>query len=116
MFFGYDWRLFFASAPLRTSFMNIRLTLVCLSITAANAMAADANNPPSAPATASAQSSAAAKPIAPRRILAPTISETRATRMPDGSLAVTCVDTPNPKVRALQQHVRSPQLNPDQQP
>jgi|GEM_PF-5138217 len=96
--------------------MHAKLTLACLSIAATNVMAADANNPPSPPATSSAQSNAPAKPIALRRVIAPTISETRATRMPDGSLAVTCVDRPNPKARALQQQTRSPQSNPDQQP
>jgi hypothetical protein len=96
--------------------MHAKLTLACLSIAATNVMAADANNPPSPPATSSAQSNAPAKPIALRRVIAPTISETRATRMPDGSLAVTCVDRPNPKARAPQQLTRSPQSNPDQQP
>lgn len=91
--------------------MLAKLVFVCLSIAvAADAMAADAN-PPASPAT-----QAAAKPISARRVIAPTISETRATRMPDGSLAITCTDRPNPKAHASLQQTRSPQLNPDQQP
>ncbi|HEX3897426.1 MAG TPA: hypothetical protein VHW73_14600 [Rudaea sp.] len=94
--------------------MHPKLALVCLSIAAANAMAAEANNPPSSPS--SAQSTASDKSIAPRRIIAPTISETRATRMPDGSLAVTCIERPNPKARTHLQKTPSPQLDPGQTP
>jgi hypothetical protein len=96
--------------------MHAKLALVCLSLATADAMAADANNPPSPSATSSAQSSASGNLIAPRRIIAPTISETRATRMPDGSLAINCTDRPNPKAHAHVQQTRSPQLDPDQQP
>jgi hypothetical protein len=95
--------------------MNAKLALACLSFAAVDALAADANIPPT-PVLSSTQSSTSAKPIAPRRVVAPTISETRATRMPDGSLAINCTDRPNPKAHALPQQTRSPQRNPDQQP
>lgn len=95
--------------------MHAKLAFVCLSIVAADAMAADANYAASS-TTPSAQTAAVAKTIAPRRIMAPTISETRATRMPDGSLALSCNDRPNPKARALSQQTRNPRIDPNQQP
>jgi hypothetical protein len=92
--------------------MHAKLAFVCLSIIVADAMAADANNPASS-ATSSAQIT---KTVVPRRIIAPTISETRATRMPDGSLALSCNDRPNPKARPLSQQTRTPRIDPNQQP
>ena len=83
-------------------------SILCLSMIAADAMAADTN-------TSSTQT-AATHQVASRRIAAPLISETRATRMPDGSLALSCNDRPNPKAHATPQQTRSPQLNPNQQP
>ena len=94
--------------------MYAKLALACLSLAAADAWAADANNSP--PAPSSAQSGTTAKSIAPRRIVAPKISVARATRMPDGSIAINCIDRPNPKAHAVPQQTRSPQLNPDQTP
>jgi hypothetical protein len=95
--------------------MHAKLVFVCLSIIAADAMAADANNA-AASTTPSAQTTAIGKTVVPRRIIAPTISETRATRMPDGSLALSCNDRPNPKARALSQQTRNPRIDPNQQP
>jgi hypothetical protein len=92
--------------------MHAKLAFVCLSIIAADAMAADANNP-SSPTTSSAQIT---KTAVPRRIIAPMVAETRATRMPDGSLTLSCNDRPNPKARALSQQTRTPQIDPNQQP
>jgi hypothetical protein len=101
--------------------MHAKFLVVCLSIAATNIMAAEANNPPSPSANASAQpaiagASTSNKSIASRRIIAPTISETRATRMPDGSLALICHDRPNPKATALRQRALDARSNPDQQP
>jgi hypothetical protein len=95
--------------------MHAKLAFVCLSIIAADAMAVDANNPSSS-ATPSAQTAAIGKTVVPRRFVAPTISETRATRMPDGSLALSCKNRPNPKARALSQQTRDPRIDPNQQP
>ena len=91
--------------------MHVKFAFVCFSIVAINAMAADANDSLSTPQTA-----AIGKTIGNRRIVAPMISETRAIRMPDGTLALDCNDRPNPKARALPIKTRSPQRNPNQQP
>ncbi len=56
------------------------------------------------------------KRFAPHRVVAPTISETRATVMPDGSLSLMCVDKPNPKAAAQLQKARTPAVDPSQNP
>jgi hypothetical protein len=95
--------------------MYTKLVYVFLSLVAVDAMAVDANDPPTTkPATSAAQT--APKSIALPRINAPMYAETRATRMPDGSLAIMCADKPNPRARALPQQTRSPQVDPDQHP
>jgi hypothetical protein len=88
--------------------MYVKLVFVSLSIIFADAMAADANDASSS-IISSAQTT---KSIVPRRIIAPTIAETRATRMPDGSIALSCNDRPNPKARALSQQTRNLRVDP----
>ncbi len=89
--------------------MHLKLAVFCLSMASASAIAADAN-------TAQPSSTPATKKIAPRSVIAPTISETRATRMPDGSLSLNCADRPNPKARALIEQANTTHVVPDQQP
>jgi hypothetical protein len=91
--------------------MRTYLAFLSLSVIAIPAIAADAI-PPAQPETAAQP----AKKFAPRSALAPTISETRVTRMPDGSLVMSCNDRPNPKAAALIEAMRSPQAALDQQP
>jgi hypothetical protein len=86
--------------------MRTRFVLLCLLAFGADAMAADATTPSTPAATL--------KPVV-RQVVAPTISETRATRMPDGSLAFTCVDRPNPKAQVRLQ-TNTPHVTPDNQP
>ena len=85
------------------SVMKTTLALFCLGL-AANASATDAA--PSLglqaqPLASSAQMKAAGatgKPAAMHRVPSPTISETSVTRRSDGSLALNCVQKPNPKL------------------
>jgi hypothetical protein len=91
--------------------MHAKLVFVCLSIISADVMAADANNPSSS-AISSAQTT---KMVVARHIIAPTVAETRATRMPDGSLALSCNVRPNPKASALSQQTRTPRIDSNQQ-
>jgi hypothetical protein len=95
--------------------MKTILALFCLGLTA-NAFAADPASVPSlqvqplarsAPMTATGT---AAKPAAMRRVPAPSVSETRVIRRPDGSLVMNCAQKPNPKLAqqmAAQQAARS---------
>ena len=88
--------------------MPIRFSLLCFLLLGTSAMAADAPQPDSTVQPV--------KRFAPRSVTAPTISETRATRMPDGSLALTCLDRPNPKVAAQLRKAAAPAIDPDQRP
>jgi hypothetical protein len=57
----------------------------------------------------------AAKPAAMHAVPSPTISETSVTRQADGSLAMHCVQKPNPKIRQLMSHPpHSPSIEPQQ--
>jgi hypothetical protein len=81
--------------------MNLKPLFFCLGL-AANAAAAESSAPtpqPLAPSpqTKAAAGSVAAKPGTLRRVLSPIISETSVVRRPDGSLALNCMDKPNPK-------------------
>lgn len=86
--------------------MKIKLALFCLGL-AATATAADApqaSSPQPQPLAPSAtikgvNGSAPTKPVGIHRVPSPTISETRVTRRADGSLAMNCVQKPNPKLR-----------------
>ncbi|MEP6484862.1 MAG: hypothetical protein ABJB01_10455 [Rudaea sp.] len=90
--------------------MRILFGLLCVFL-AGQAVAADVV-PPASPDPAANPG----KKFAPRSVLAPTISETRVTRMPDGSLVISCNDRPNPKATASIQRARSPHVAVDQQP
>lgn len=87
--------------------MRIRFALLCLLAFGADAVAADS--------TTSANTPAPKKPLV-RQVVAPTISETRAVRMPDGSLSFVCNERPNPKATQLIQNARAAHALPDQQP
>ncbi len=89
--------------------MHLKLAVLCLALASAPALAADTN-------TAQTSIPSSTKKIAPRSVVAPTITETRATRMPDGSLSLNCVDRPNPKARALIEQANTTHVVPDQQP
>ena len=97
------------AADLATDFlMRTQLALCCLFLFSASALAADANQ--------AVTTDQPVKRFAPRRVIAPTISETRAIVMPDGSLSLMCVDKPNPKVAAQLQKARMPAADPSQNP
>ncbi|HEX4480115.1 MAG TPA: hypothetical protein VH082_04855 [Rudaea sp.] len=87
--------------------MHIRLALLCLLVVGADAFAADSTTP--------SNTTTPTKPVA-RRVVAPTVSETRVVVQPDGSLGFICVDRPNPKATALIQKARAKNALPDQQP
>jgi hypothetical protein len=102
--------------------MKIRFALLCLGLSA-TASAADVSqatsSPPQAQATATVLTGVAgiatAKPQGVQRVPSPTVSETRVTRRPDGSLVVNCAQRPNPKLSeqmAAQQAAR--QVEPRQ--
>ena len=87
--------------------MKIKLALFCLSLATASASAADAL-PTLSPSSQTLAPSvglkapaafAATKSAGIHRVPSPTLSETSVTRRPDGSLAIHCVDKPNPKLR-----------------
>lgn len=88
--------------------MLTRFAFLCLLAVGADAIAADS-------ATTSNTTAAPTKPVA-RQVVAPTISETRVVRMPDGSLSFVCNDRPNPKATQLIQKARAAHALPDQQP
>lgn len=86
--------------------MKIKLAVFCLSLTT-TASAADAL-PTLSPSSQTLAPSvglkapaafAATKSAGIHRVPSPTLSETSVTRRPDGSLAIHCVDKPNPKLR-----------------
>ncbi|HZP65913.1 MAG TPA: hypothetical protein VFB32_06355 [Rudaea sp.] len=89
----------------------MKTTLIALSLAMASATAAaDSAVPQAQPlAPSPAAKSAAAKSTTPQLFVAPTIHETRVTRRADGSLAVDCVQKPNPKLNSAPSHARSPQ-------
>lgn len=83
--------------------MNTKLLLFCLGLTA-NVAAAESSAPTPQPLASSPGIKAAAGAVklgTLRRVLSPTISETSVVRRADGSLAVNCMEKPNPKARAL---------------
>ena len=90
--------------------MKIMLVLFCLAlVTTASAADAPASSPqpqPLAPSAGlkSAQGVSAAKLGVMHRVLSPAISETSVTRQADGSLAMNCVQKPNPKIGKLPAH------------
>jgi hypothetical protein len=86
--------------------MRTRFVLLCLLAFGADAMAADATTPSTPAATL--------KPVV-RQVVAPTISETRVVRNPDGSLSFVCDERPNPKATQLIQKARAAHALPDQQ-
>lgn len=86
--------------------MRIQLALLCLLALGVDAVAAD---------SADLSNAAPKKPVA-RQVVAPTLSETRVVRMPDGSLSYVCDERPNPKAMQLIQKARAAHAAPDQQP
>jgi hypothetical protein len=102
--------------------MKICLALFCLGL-ASTAAAADAlvALPQAQPLAPSAGLKAppgieAAKPAVMHRVPSPSISETSVTRLADGSLAISCVQKPNPKIRQLSAHAAQSQSVEPQQP
>lgn len=77
--------------------MNIKLLLLCVAM-AANASAADSPVAPT-PQPLAPAAPTVAKSAAVRRLPPPTVSETSVTRRADGSLAMNCVQKPNPKLK-----------------
>ncbi len=85
--------------------MKFKPVLFCIALTTA-ASAADApvvlpQSLPLAPSTGLKSASADTAPNFPaiKRLRSPTISETSVVRQADGSLAMHCVQKPNPKIR-----------------
>jgi hypothetical protein len=77
--------------------MNVKLLLLCLA-TAANASAADSPAAPKPQPLAPAAPTVTRSAVV-RRLPPPTVSETSVTRRADGSLAMNCVQKPNPKFK-----------------
>jgi hypothetical protein len=83
--------------------MKTVLTLLCLSLAVDAYATGEPSIPtlqaqPLAPSASLSATHAASKPAAMHRVPAPSISETSVTRQPDGSLAMNCVQRPNPKL------------------
>ncbi len=87
--------------------MRTQLALLCLLALGADAVAAESASP--------TDTAAPKKPVA-RQVVAPTLSETRVVRLPDGSLSYVCDERPNPKATQLIQKARAAHAAPDQQP
>jgi hypothetical protein len=100
--------------------MSARLLLLILSLVATDAMAAAPDNSvvPQPLAVSKVKSAGAApsgKPAPAARLISPTVSETRVTRNADGTLAISCVERPNPKAQALRR-AQTPQSDGAAQP
>ena len=100
--------------------MSARSLLLILSLAAANAMAAGPDDPVvpqplAVPSTKSPGIAPSGKPVPAARIVSPTVSETRVTRNPDGTLSIRCVERPNPKAQAIGRAL-SPQAGAGTQP
>lgn len=89
------------------------LFAVCSALTAAPVQAGEPRFGPLALTPAqSAKSAQAQTPFSPRLLPAPQLSETRAERLPDGSIRIVCDEVPNPryeKVRLQLKQAQEPQ-------